>query len=217
MQTARSNTRRIQIFFGLLLTLGVSYLPLGTWGERLTVLGPLLGHEMLWWLAVGVLLFYVLRVEGQPLSSIGLRRLGRRNLLFAIAAGIVMVVGTKVIYSFVVLPFHLQFNVGGIDRLMATPFWYRCMLISRAAVAEELLFRGYPIERLEELTGSRLLASAISWTAFTIAHHRLWGWNYLIGAGFLGVILTGLYLWRRNLPSNMIAHWIADSRMLFFY
>jgi membrane protease YdiL (CAAX protease family) len=88
------------------------------------------------------------------------------------------------------------------------------MLVSRAAVAEEVLFRGYPIERLEQLTGSRLLAAAISWTAFTVAHHRLWGWNYLIEAGFLGVILTFLYLWRRNLPSNMIAHWIANVRML---
>jgi membrane protease YdiL (CAAX protease family) len=30
-------------------------------------------------------------------------------------------------------------------------------------------------------------------------------------AGFGGVMLTVLYLWRRNLYSNIIAHWIADG------
>jgi membrane protease YdiL (CAAX protease family) len=135
----------------------------------------------------------------------------------AILAGFVMVVGTEVIISSIILPFHLQITTGGIDRLMATPFWYRFMLVSRAAMAEEILFRGYPIERLEELTGSRLVAAAISWAAFTIAHHRLWGWNYLLVAGFLGAILTVLYLWRRNLYSNMIAHWIANIRFLLPY
>jgi membrane protease YdiL (CAAX protease family) len=94
---------------------------------------------------------------------------------------------------------------------MASPFWYRFILVTRAAVAEETLFRGYPIERLEELTGSRLIAAVISWAAFTIVHLAAWGWPQLIVAGFGGVILTVLYLWRRNLYSNIIAHWIADG------
>jgi membrane protease YdiL (CAAX protease family) len=35
------------------------------------------------------------------------------------------------------------------------------LLVTRAAIAEELLFRGYPIPRLGELTGSRVLAGLI--------------------------------------------------------
>lgn len=102
-------------------------------------------------------------------------------------------------------------NTGLANRLAAMPFWYRFMLVTRAAVAEEILFRGYPIERLEELTASRALAGFVSWAAFTIAHLGAWGWPQLMVAGFGGAILTVLYHWRRNLWLNMIAHWIADG------
>ena len=69
-------------------------------------------------LAVGVLLFYVLRVERRPLSSIGFRRLGLRDILPAILAGILMVVGIVVIYSSVFPRFHLQMNTGMMNTLM---------------------------------------------------------------------------------------------------
>ena len=85
------------------------------------------------------------------------------------------------------------------------------MLVTRTAVAEEVLFRGYPIERLLELTNSRWVAGVIPWAAFTYAHLASWGWAQLIVAGYGGVLLTVLYLWRRNLWANMLAHWIADG------
>jgi membrane protease YdiL (CAAX protease family) len=65
-----------------------------------------------------------------------------------------MVVGIVLIYSVVFPALHLQMNTGQMSHLLATPFWYRLMLVTRAAFAEETLFRGYPIERLKELTGS---------------------------------------------------------------
>jgi membrane protease YdiL (CAAX protease family) len=211
MQITRSNTRRAQILAGLLLTLGVANLPLGTWGARLTVFGLLFSHEVLWWLAVVILLFYVYRVERRPLSSIGFRKPKLWDILLAILTGILMVVGILVSYSFVFPLLHLHQNVGEMNTLLRYPFWYRLLLVTRAAVAEEILFRGYPIERLEELTGSHLVAGVISWAVFTIAHLSSWGWAQLIVAGFGGVLLTVLYMWRRNIYANMIAHWIADG------
>ena len=208
---APQSTQRARILVGLLLSLGGANLPLGTWGARLGFFGPLLGREVLWWVLLGVLLVYVLLVERRPLSSLGFRRFGIRGVLTAIAAGILMVVGIGLIYSLVFRALHLQMNTGEMNRLLATPFWYRFMLVTRAAVTEEILFRGYPIERLEELTASRALAGLVSWAAFTIAHLSAWGWPQLIVAGFGGVVLTTLYLWRRNLGLNMIAHWIADG------
>jgi membrane protease YdiL (CAAX protease family) len=47
--------------------------------------------------------------------------------------------------------------------------------------------------------------------AFTYAHLASWGGAQLIIACYGGVLLTILYLWRRNLWANMIAHWIADG------
>jgi membrane protease YdiL (CAAX protease family) len=102
-------------------------------------------------------------------------------------------------------------NVGEMGRLLNTPFWYRFFLVTTAAVVEETLFRGYPIERIGEWSGSRILAGVITWIAFTYAHLRGWGWAHLIVAGFAGLLLTILFLWRRNLWANMLAHWLTDG------
>lgn len=207
----RSDRPLAQIGVGLLLSLGVGNLPLGSWGERLISRAPLVGHELLWWVAVVVLLLYVLLVERRPLASIGFRKLRVWDLPVAIPAGILMVAIVVFMYSIVFPALHLRMNTAEMSKLAATPFWYRFMLVTRAAVAEETLFRGYPIERLLEVTRSRFAAGAISWSAFTITHLSGWGWAQLLVAGAGGLILTALYLWRRNLAANITAHWIADG------
>ena len=196
---------------GLLLTLGAGLLPLGTWGRSIGILGPLASAEMFWWVAVAVVILYVLAVERRPLSSVGFRRIGIVSGIAAVFAGILLVAGIVAIYAIIFPLLHLKMNTREMGRLLATPFWYRVALVTRAAVAEELLFRGYPIERITELTGSRWLAAGVSWAVFTYAHLSSWGWAQLVVAGYGGVVLTFLYLWRRNLGANMIAHWIGDG------
>jgi membrane protease YdiL (CAAX protease family) len=98
-----------------------------------------------------------------------------------------------------------------VNRLLATPFWWRFISVIRAAVAEEILFRGYALERLQELTGSLHLAAGLSWMVFTLEHVGPWQRSHLLIAGFGGVVLTLLYLWRRNLWVNIIAHLIVDG------
>jgi membrane protease YdiL (CAAX protease family) len=210
-QASHPNHNRTLLIVGLLLNLFLALAPLGTWGDRIFGKTHLIGHEVFWWCAVLVMLGYVGLVEHRRMSSIGFRRPRVLDLVLAVAVGILMVVGIMVIY-FVVFPaLHLKMNSAVMGSLMATPFWYRFMLVTRAAVAEEILFRGYPIERLQELTGSRTVAGILSCAAFTYAHLAGWGWAQLIVAGYGGVLLTILYLWRRNLWANMLAHWIADG------
>ncbi len=213
-----TNGRRIQIIIGLFLSLGVPLLPLGTWGKLYSGLDHLLGNEVLWWVVVAVILLYVAFVERLPFSSIGFRTPGVLDIVLAVAAGILLVAGIIVIYGFVFPALHLKMNAGAMNTIIQTPFWYRFILVARAAVAEETLFRAYPIERMSELTGSTVIAALISWAAFTCAHLASWGAAQLIVACYGGIILTGLYLWRRNIWANMIAHWIADgSGFLFFH
>jgi membrane protease YdiL (CAAX protease family) len=207
--------RRLQIAFGLLLTLGVPNLPLGDLGERYTRLGPLIGREIAWWILLTVVVAFLIFVERLPLSSIGLRR-PSWGTLWAIPAGIALVAGIPFIY-FVVFPLlHLHMNTGEMAKLMATPFWYRLLLVTRAAVCEETLFRGYPIPRIEELTGRTWIAAAVTWAVFTAAHLSSWGWAQLIVAGYGGAILTALYLWRRDLVCNILAHFIGDGAGFLF-
>jgi membrane protease YdiL (CAAX protease family) len=95
--------------------------------------------------------------------------------------------------------------------LMATPFWWRFISTIRAAVSEEVLFRGYAMERTEALTGSRLIAVFFSCAIFTLAHVSSWGWSHelIVAAG--GMAFSLLYLWRRNLWVNIVAHFIVDA------
>lgn len=206
-----TSARRIQIIIGLLLTLGVGLLPLSSWGRTYSGLGKLIGNESFWWLAVIVVLLYVAFVERRRFDSIGFRRPRILDLVLAVVAGFLLLAGIIVIYQIIFPFFHLKMNAGQMKTILQTPFWYRLILVTRAAVAEELLFRGYPIERLRELTGGFVLAAILSWGAFTYAHLASWGAAQLIVAGYGGVILTALYLWRRNLWANMLAHWIADG------
>jgi membrane protease YdiL (CAAX protease family) len=206
-----NNSRRIQIVIGLFLTLGVGLLPLGTWGRAHSGLGKLLGSEILWWAAVVVALLYIRVVERRPFASIGFCRPKVMDIVLAVIAGVLLVGGIIVIYGVLFPLLHLKVNAQEMHTLYSTPYWYRLILVTRAAVAEELLFRGYPIPRLRELSGSVVLAAVVSWAAFTYAHLASWGAAQLIVAGYGGVILTILYLWRRNLWANMLAHWIADG------
>ncbi|HEY3776849.1 MAG TPA: CPBP family intramembrane glutamic endopeptidase [Rhizomicrobium sp.] len=206
-----TSSGRLKIVIGLLLSLGVALLPLGNWGRAYSGLGKLLGGEIFWWIAVVVLLLYIAFVERRKFSSVGFRRPKVLDIVLAVGAGILLLAGIIVIYGVVFPILHLTMNAAEMRTLYQTPFWYRVILVTRAAVAEELLFRGYPIERIEELTGLRVLAAVVSWAAFTYAHLGSWGAAQLIVAGYGGVILTVLYLWRRNLWANMLAHWIADG------
>lgn len=208
---ARNGERSFKIVVGLLLSLGIALLPLGKWGRDYSGLGHLLGGELLWWIAVVILLLYVIFVERRPLSSLGFRRPGVVDIVIAGIAGILLVAGIVAIYTVIFPLLHLRMNAGEMKSLLETPFWYRFILVTRAAVAEELLFRGYPIPRLSELSSSRWIAAILSWAAFTYAHLASWGAAQLIVAGYGGVVLTILYLWRGNLWANMLAHWIGDG------
>ncbi len=83
--------------------------------------------------------------------------------------------------------------------------------MTRAVVAEEILFRGYPVTRLLQWPAGKVVAAILPWAAFTYAHLSSWGAAQLIVAGYGGALLTVLFLWRHNLWANMIAHWLGDG------
>jgi membrane protease YdiL (CAAX protease family) len=169
------------------------------------------GREAVYWALALIIVGYVVIIEHRPLSSLGLRRPGWKSAVFGVAAAAVMVAGSAGIYLGLFPALGLSPNDSAMSTLQATPLWFRTVLILRAAVFEELYFRGFMIERLASITGVRWLAALISLLAFTFAHLRFWGWPHLLIAGFAGGILTGLYLWRRDLTCNMIAHLLTDA------
>lgn len=199
---------------GLLLALGVVSLPFSDWDHEFADVGHLVGNEAIWWIYIAAMLFYVRKVERRPLSSIGFRRPGLGNTLIGVAAGVVVLAVFAAMY-FVVLPaLHLGDAVASTasgSALMTTPWWWRFISTVRAAVSEEVLFRGYAMQRVEELSGSRAIALLLSLTVFTIDHVAYWGWSHELIVATGGLAFSLLYLWRRNLWVNIIAHFIVDA------
>jgi membrane protease YdiL (CAAX protease family) len=173
-------------------------------------LGWDLAREALWWALCGLVLYYVLRVERRPLASIGLRTPTWRTFLIGIAASLVLIVASGLMFALLFPALGLSVNTKVLHRLGANPLWLQVMLAARAGVVEEVLFRGYAIERIREFTGSAPIAAALSLASFTIAHLAGWGWAQLLPVATAGLILTLLYLWRRDLLSNICAHALTD-------
>jgi membrane protease YdiL (CAAX protease family) len=195
---------------GVLFALGLFSLPFGSWFHLSAGMAHRLGYELFVWAWVAAMLLHVARVERRPLSSIGFRAVGTQDFIIAILAGVSILAALAVVYDVVFPALHWS-ESGQIGSVLSLPYWLNVLIVVRAAVSEEVLFRGYSIERLGELTGSRAIAGAVTCTVFTLDHVGFWGWHHIFVAGLAGAMLTILYLWRRNVWVNILAHFIVDA------
>ena len=205
-----STSRVITIYIGLAMTVFLPVFQPSRLGELVVDLPPLQAHEVFWWALSAIVLLYVVLVERLPLSSIGLRR-PTWGTLGAVLAGAVLMLGASIVIGLILAKLGLAINRAALDKLLAQPWWFRLLLVTRAGVVEELLLRGYGMERIRELTGSRFVAALVTLAAFTLAHLSYWGVAQLVVAGVAGLVLTLLYLWRRELIANMTVHFITDA------
>jgi membrane protease YdiL (CAAX protease family) len=130
---------------------------------------------------------------------------------FGMAGAAGMVAGMAAIYIVIFPALGLSTNEATTATIKTMPMWFRIILILRAAMFEEIFYRGFVIERLTDVMRVRWLAALISLGTFTLAHLNGWEWAHLLIAGFGGIILTGLYLYRRDLAANMAAHFLTDA------
>lgn len=194
--------------------LGISYAP--TWmspvartvGVDLPGEGPL---RALWmnWSAVVVLLGYVTMVERRSFASLLLTRPRASDLRCAL-----YFFGALMAYSFLLALIRPQPANSGQDTITALGVFGVIALIFTAAITEEILFRGYPIERITLLTGRRWVATAVSLAIFVAPHLVFFAPDWLLyqGPGTLAIYV--LYLWRRNLYTCMFLHLLVNAPLL---
>jgi membrane protease YdiL (CAAX protease family) len=195
---------------GLVLAWGLPELGLLSWLSPGDALGARLGREAIWWAFGAIVLIWVIRVERLPLSSIGLKRPTPGTFGWGLVFVVPMIASVMLSYAIIFPALGLHQNMATTRSLIAVPLWLQTATMIRAGVVEEILYRGYPIERLTTLTGRRWIAALLSAAAFVVVHIAAWGYAQLIVVAFGAVILTGLYLWRRDLPACMIAHALTD-------
>jgi membrane protease YdiL (CAAX protease family) len=177
--------------------------------------GPIrLGRHLAYtWGGCVALLALVLFWEQRPLSSIGIVWGNYPAWLAgALVGGAVLAMSALPLYfAKSKIP---QDSLAGVSRLLALSPWRRMAVVLTAGITEEIMFRGYPIERLHEMSGSLWLAALLPLAVFTLAHLSMWGWGHLVGVLFGGALLTALYLWQHDLIACMIAHTIIDMLVL---
>jgi membrane protease YdiL (CAAX protease family) len=156
---------------------------------------------------VALLMWIVVQREHLPLSSIGLCResLGRS---LGWGLGLMVALGAGLAACLVVFKF-LGIHYGSGSAPIATSMAAVLLTVARAGIAEEVFYRGYAIERIEALTGSRWMAALIPLIAFGLFHYRQ-GWPGIAIALVLGTILTAFYMWKRNLVAAIFAHFLID-------
>ena len=167
-------------------------------------------HEAVFWLIGLAIIVYVVAVERRPLSSIGFRRPGWKTFVYAILAAVVMIVAVVLTYNVLFPLFGLKMNQNAVAAITNSPLWFQALIFLRAGVVEEILYRGYPIERVQELTGSKWIAALVSITVFVLAHLESWGGAQLLVVSSGAIVLSLLYVWRRDLLCNMFAHFLVD-------
>jgi uncharacterized protein len=192
----------VALFFPLLTNLVVTQL-LGLTPSRALIATGLVIH----WATFALLLVIVLRWEREPLQSIGWRSPRWSTLLLGVVAGVII----AIVSGFLSQRLRLRSDTRFLALLQSLPLVVRVLLVITAGVYEETLYRGYALERLSRYFGGKWIAAAITLALFTVAHASAVGAAQLAPIMIVAALVTLLYLWRRDLLLNMVAHSTIDA------
>lgn len=161
------------------------------------------------WLAVIVLLGYVFLVERAGLASLLMTHPNQADLEWAL-----YFFGAVMAYSWVASLIREQPLNEGTETIAAMPVLAVIALVITTGITEEILFRGYPIERLTTLTGRRWIGATVSIMIFVAPHLVFFSPDWLLYQGFGTAAIYALYLWRRNLYACMLLHVLINAPIL---
>lgn len=174
----------------------------------------MMANSLSTWLLAGVLLAIVVYWEGRELSSIGLRLPTRMEVAVGLGAGLggvllgLLVTGAAI----VALDLSQPATLSSIQQL-SIPI--QIAIVGTAVIGEEILWRGYPIERLTELTGHLWVGATVSGLVFLAVHYSAWGLAGAFPQAVFTVVLVGVYVWSRNVVVSMLTHGVINVVMIF--
>ena len=159
------------------------------------------------WLIFATIVVWVVLVEHRNLASIGVRTMRWWTLPLGLVAGTAILGASGVLIGVL----HLSSGTQFATYLLSLPLPTRVMLVITAGVWEETAYRGYALERLASILGSKWLAGGITVLCFAFAHIPAVGLNHIFPVLIVSTFVTLLYLWRRDLVLNMVAHATVDA------
>ena len=175
----------------------------------------LISFGVFWVLALGML-FFTLKIEKLSLITIGWQRLSLKWIFAAIGIGILLSLLVPV-FTLLISMIIPSSQAGTIVEVTSSFSWWVIFLsVITAGITEEILFRGYPLERLLARFENKWVGACTCFGFFVAIHAAGWNFAHIVGVVIpLGIALTSLYLWRRNLMFVMIVHIMIDIPLVF--
>jgi uncharacterized protein len=189
--------------------------PFDTWFDRN---GSVLAGLLTFWAIVGLVL-WLMRQE-TPASTdqsvwqqIGLRRVRLRETLIVLIIGFVTLGLANV--AFVVLSrtiFPTEINTSSV---LTLPLPLVILAYLTGTIAEEILYRGYALERLQRMTGNWWISGGLTWALFVGFHVPAYPLAHIVGyVAPATVVITLVYIWKRNLAYTILIHGVLNLPIL---
>jgi len=195
----------VALILPCLITLGSHLYSSGS-----TSIARIAASEAALWANFFLLIGIVLFVEKRQLASIGLRPLRWWILPLGVLAGVISGGVFRLAYV-LTIKLGITPNEAAVKAIISLPLTMRIVLLLTAAVVEETLFRSYPIERFTDIFGNKWFAGFVTLIIFTVAHVPFWGAAQMIPTFAGSIFITLLYLWKRDLMLNIVAHLVVNG------
>lgn len=164
--------------------------------------------EIAFWLLFLAMILWIYFVEKRSITSIGWKKLTVKTILSGIGLGLVVFILFGILTT-VIQAIGLELSKETAELIAGQSIPFLLLIALRAAVVEEVLYRGYAFERIYALTKSKWIAGLVPVIIFTLVHYS-WGVGHLVFVFFAGSLFMLAYMSKRNLGLVMIAHFITD-------
>lgn len=163
------------------------------------------GRLLIQWALATVVVCIAVGIEDRSLADIGFRQPALIDL------GYLLLTAVVALFVFVItdpLVAALGLPVGEDTGTMTAGVGVGVALAGAVTtgIVEEILFRGYPIERLLDYIDSTVVAGGLTWGVFTVAHAVVWPVGNLLQIAAVAAVFTIVYLRRRTLFPVIGAH-----------
>jgi membrane protease YdiL (CAAX protease family) len=165
------------------------------------------------WIIVLFLILTIIFLEKKSLKSIGLKMFDKKDVFWGFIVLVIQVILLFASERFVNL-LDLVSQSSVTINVLTLPISSRIFMVFTAGITEEIIFRGYLIEKVNFLTNHLIFSSILSYIVFIIFHIPFWGIGGAIQISLWAIPITILYAKRRNLTTCIVVHLVYDGSIL---